>query len=144
MQTYLRLTPLNVQISKNSVLDNNNENIWLEYQNSLLYLTYKLFNIDLLNLIKVKALLSKQFSIAPSEVDKMAYWEYEYFMKEINDLVKEENETQKKQYTETEEKYNIKNLQRGMNNPMRNNSMTQQANNTFKSIPRNINIKTNL
>lgn len=74
----------------------------------------------------------------------MAYWEYEYFMKEINDLVKEENETQKKQYAETEEKYNIKNLQRGMNNPMSNNSMTQQANNTFKSIPRNINIKTNL
>ena len=75
----------------------------------------------------------------------MAYWEYEYFMKEINDLVKEENETQKKQYAETEEKYNIKNLQRGMgNNPFSGNSMANQANNTFKSIPRNINIKTNL
>ena len=90
-------------------------------------------------------MLSKQFSIAPSEVDKMAYWEYEYFMKEINDLVKEENETQKKQYAETEEKYNIKNLQRGLNNnPYSGNSMANQANNTFKSIPRNINIKTNL
>jgi hypothetical protein len=74
----------------------------------------------------------------------MAYWEYEYFMKEINDLVKEENETQKKQYAETEEKYNIKNLQRGFNNPYSGNSMANQANNTFKSIPRNINIKTNL
>ena len=75
----------------------------------------------------------------------MAYWEYEYFMKEINDLVKEENETQKKQYAETEEKYNIKNLQKGMNrSPFSGNSMANQANNTFKSIPRNINIKTNL
>ena len=46
---------------------------------------------------------------------------------------------------ETEEKYNIKNLQRGLNNnPYSGNSMANQANNTFKSIPRNINIKTNL
>ena len=52
------------------------------------------FMIDLLQMISVKAALSKQFSIPPSEVDKMRYWEYELWMEELNRLVKEENDKQ--------------------------------------------------
>lgn len=52
---------------------------------------YGLFKVDILNLIKVKALLAKEFHIQPSEIDAMAAWEYELFMKEINNAVKEEN-----------------------------------------------------
>lgn len=71
--------------------------------NSFEYITFKLFSIDLLRLIQTKAILSKQFSIAPSEIDAMKYWEYEYFMKELNNLVEEENKQNEKQ----KEQYNM-------------------------------------
>lgn len=58
---------------------------------------YKLFTINTIQLINVKAILAKQFHIAPSEVDRMPYWEYEYWMKALNDQVKEENESQQEQ-----------------------------------------------
>ena len=50
-----------------------------------------------MNLIKVKAIFAKEFHIQPSEVDNMAAWEYELFTKEINELVKEENERNKQE-----------------------------------------------
>lgn len=53
---------------------------------------FGLFKIDISNYIKVKSLLAKEFHIQPSEIDKMPAWEYELFMKEINNAVKEENE----------------------------------------------------
>ena len=56
---------------------------------------FSLYKIDLLNLIKVKASLAKEFHIQPSELDRMPAWEYELFMKEINQAVKEENERNK-------------------------------------------------
>lgn len=56
---------------------------------------FALFRIDLINYIKVKSILAKEFHIQPSEIDKMPAWEYEIFMKEINDAVKEENERNK-------------------------------------------------
>lgn len=51
-----------------------------------------LFHIDILNFIKVKAVLAKDFHIQPSELDNMPAWEYDLFIKEINSMVKEENE----------------------------------------------------
>jgi hypothetical protein len=53
---------------------------------------YSLFMIDILNYVKVKSILAKEFHIQPSEIDKLPAWEYELFMKEINNAVKEENE----------------------------------------------------
>ena len=50
-----------------------------------------------MNYIKVKSLLAKDFHIQPSEIDKMPAWEYELFMKEINQAVKEENERNQKE-----------------------------------------------
>lgn len=52
---------------------------------------FSLFRVDILNLIKIKASLAKEFHIQPSEIDNMTAWEYELFMKELNNIVKEEN-----------------------------------------------------
>ena len=61
------------------------------------YAIFGLFRIDLSNYIKVKSVLAKEFHIQPSEIDKMPAWEYELFLKEINLLVKEENDRNKKE-----------------------------------------------
>ena len=61
------------------------------------YSIYNLFKIDVLNYIKIKATLAKEFHIQPSEVDKLPAWEYELFMKALNELVKEENERNEKE-----------------------------------------------
>lgn len=58
---------------------------------------FSLWSLDLLEYIKTKAALSKNFHIQPSEVDKMVYWEFEYFVKALNELVKAENDEQKDQ-----------------------------------------------
>lgn len=59
------------------------------------YAIIKLFIIDLSKLAELKATLAKNFHIQPSEIDKMVYWEYELFLRSMNDQVKEENERQK-------------------------------------------------
>lgn len=57
----------------------------------------KLFQINLLNLMRNKVNLSKNFYIAPSELDRMYYWEYEYLLEEVNNNIKEENDRQEKE-----------------------------------------------
>lgn len=72
---------------RNSAQDNNSiDNTYIEYA------IFGLFRIDLMNYIKIKSILAKEFHIQPSEIDKMPAWEYELFIKEINNTVKEENE----------------------------------------------------
>ena len=58
---------------------------------------FSLFKIDLMDLIKMKASLSKMFHIQPTEIDKMPMWEYELYLLQLNELIKEENEHQKKE-----------------------------------------------
>ena len=65
------------------------------------YSIYNLFKIDVLNYVKVKAVLAKEFHIQPSEVDKLPAWEYELFMKALNELVKEENERNEKEMNDS-------------------------------------------
>ena len=62
---------------------------------------FGLLRIDLINYVKVKATLSKEFHIQPSETDKMVGWEYELFLKQLNELVKEENERNKQDESNT-------------------------------------------
>lgn len=76
--------------------------------------------IDIVNLIKTKAILSKNFHIQPSEVDMMPMWEYEMYLGYLNDLVKEENEQQQAEM----DKHNIKDYQK-MTNPKNMQKMTQ-------------------
>ena len=53
-----------------------------------------LFMINIEGLVRNKVALAKNFHIQPSEIDKMSMWEYEMFMKELNEQVKEENDKQ--------------------------------------------------
>ena len=57
----------------------------------------KLFQIRLLQLIKNKVALAKNFYISPSEIDRLYYWEYEYLLEEVNANIKAENERQEKE-----------------------------------------------
>lgn len=60
---------------------------------------YMLFHINLENLIFNKVVLCKDpFSLQPSEIDRMYYWEYEYFMKSMNKRINDENKEQQEQY----------------------------------------------
>ena len=60
--------------------------------------------IDIMGLIKIKASLSKTFHIQPSEIDKMPMWEFELYIKQLNELVEEENNKQQKEM----DKHNVK------------------------------------
>lgn len=75
-KAYLRYIDINVPVLEFSVI--------------------KLFQINLLNLIKNKVNLSKNFNITPSELDRMYYWEYEYLLEEVNNNIKAENERNEK------------------------------------------------
>lgn len=63
-------------------------------QSYIEYDIFSLIKIDLVNLIKIKAQLAKEFHIQPSEIDRMQVWEYELFIRLLNELVKEANEEQ--------------------------------------------------
>lgn len=86
------------------------------------YLEYgiiKLFIIDLVRLVELKATLAKNFHIQPSEIDSLPFWEYEIFIKFINNQVQEENDRQKAEMAKydvegTMKAANPKNMQRNM------------------------------
>lgn len=74
-----------------------------------------------MDIISIKAQLSKAFSIAPSELDKMPFWEFELYMKELEKLVKEENEQQQSEYEKSGAGEMMNNMRsgkmmKGMNN----------------------------
>ena len=101
---------LQKQKQRNSVQDNSNDGGLQDpchLDNSYLEAAiFSLWRMDILGFIKTKAILAKQFHIQPSEVDKMPYWEYEYFIKNLDEMAKKENEDQEeasKQY-ETKQK----------------------------------------
>lgn len=73
---------------------------------------FSLFKINIINFIKVKAVLAKEFHIQPSELEVMPAWEYELFLKEINNIVKDENDRTKQEM----DKAGIKDAQK-MANP---------------------------
>ena len=77
---------------------------------------FGLWKIDLMNFVKTKAVLSKEFKIQPTEVDKMPMWEYELFLQQLNELVKDDNDNQKREM----DKYHINDYQKIMNPPQMN------------------------
>lgn len=101
---------------------------------------FSLFKIDVVNLIKTKAILAKEFHIQPSELDNMPAWEYELFVKEINAIVKEENERNKQEM----EKAGVKDAQK-MANPNTLKKMQQNATPKMPSLNMpNININSGM
>ena len=87
--------------------------------------------MDLIHLIKTKAILSKNFHIQPSEIDEMPMWEYELFIQYLNDAVKEENDEQQKEMS----KYNIDDYKK-MSNPNSMQKMTHPKMPTMPPIPK--------
>lgn len=77
----------------------------------------KLFQINLLNLIRNKISLSKHFYIAPSEIDRMYYWEYEFFLEEVNQNIKSENERQEKE-SDKYKQYNPNKISKNISSSM--------------------------
>ena len=76
--------------------------------------------IDIMSLIKLKASLSKNFHIQPSEIDAMPMWEYELYIKQLNEMVEEENEKQQKEM----DQYHVDDYKK-MANPKNLSKMTQ-------------------
>jgi hypothetical protein len=81
---------------------------------------FSLWKIDIMNFVKTKATLSKEFRIQPTEVDKMPMWEYELFLQHLNNLVKDDNENQQNEM----KKYNIDDYKK-IADPSRMSKMTQ-------------------
>jgi hypothetical protein len=92
---------------------------------------FKLIKLDLVNLVKIKAAMAKNFHIQPSEIDNMLMWEYELFIQYINDSVKEENDMQQKEMS----KYNIGDYKK-MSNPKSMSKMTPPKMPPMPSIPK--------
>ena len=86
-----------------------------------------LWMINIENLIANKVHLAKNFHIQPSEVDKMPMWEYEIFLKTLNEVVDEEN---KKQQGEMD-KYDINSYKKMANPP----NMNKMMNPTMPKMP---------
>lgn len=83
--------------------------------------------LDIERLIQVKVSLAKQFHIQPSEIDKMPVWEYEMFMKVLNEEIRAENEKQEKEYGKYK---NIEKKLRHIDSPSQlSNALRSQQNN---------------
>ena len=95
---------------------------------------FTLWKIDLINLIKTKAILAKNFHIQPSEIDKMQMWEYEMFIVQLNEIVEDENDQQKAQM----DKYGVNNAM-NMAKPGNIQKMQQNSMPKMPSMP-NMNI----
>lgn len=76
---------------RNSVVDKE------VFDNSIEKAIFSLFRIDVINLIRNKVSLAKNFHIQPSELESMPMWEYELFMDELNNRIKEENKEQEEE-----------------------------------------------
>nr|DAQ33092.1 MAG TPA: hypothetical protein [Caudoviricetes sp.] len=62
-----------------------------------------LFHIDVIKLIKIKATLAKEMHVQPSEIDNMSFWEYEGWLDELQNQVKQQNDSQEREMKQ----YNI-------------------------------------
>lgn len=103
-RTGLKFSSRLSQKLKNSDQDNL-DNTYIEYS------IFALWKIDIVNLINTKAGLIKNFSLPPSELDRMPMWEYEMLIRSLNEFIKEENDQNKSEM----EKYDINKYQKMVN-----------------------------
>ena len=78
---------------------------------------YSQFQINIENLVRNKVALVRNFYVQPSEIDRMPYWEYEYFTKFANEMIEEENKQQQEQ---GEGDYSMESMERRSNRMMKN------------------------
>lgn len=60
----------------------------------------------------------EKLHIQPSEIDALPYYEYEYMISIYNDIIKERKEKENQTYEKERDKYNIGNIQNGMQKNM--------------------------
>ena len=53
-----------------------------------------------------KVALAKNFHIQPSEFEIMPYWEYELFIKKLNEMIKEESKKNEEEENKYKQQYN--------------------------------------
>ena len=59
-----------------------------------------MWSIDVRNLVQNKFVICREYHIQPSEIDRMQYWEYEWYTDEIKEITKEQEKQQKQQEKE--------------------------------------------
>lgn len=101
-------------------LERNNEKPWIGL---LIFHTYV---IDLRNLTKNKLFICKEYHIQPSEIDKMQFWEYEWYTDEIKEINKEQEKKQKEQEKE----------QQSLKSSFNPNSMMKNISTSMPSMPK--------
>lgn len=74
-----------------------------------------MWKINVINLIKTKASLSKEFKISPLDIDAMTMWEYELWIDALNNQIKDENEAQQSEM----DKYDVDKYKKMAENPGR-------------------------
>lgn len=104
---------------RNSVR-NNEEIPWIGL------LIFHTFVIDLRNLTKNKLFICREYHIQPSEIDKMQFWEYEWYTDEIKEISKNEEKKQKEQEKE----------QQSLKSSLNPNSMMKNISTSMPSMPK--------
>lgn len=99
-------------------------------------LIFACFRIDISDIISVKAQLSKAFSIQPSEIDKMPFWEFEIYVQELEKLVKEENKQNEDQMNKSGAKDMMKMMKSGNMSKMSNNMIPKTPNMSMPKMPK--------
>lgn len=74
-----------------------------------------MFKIDVRNLVRNKFQIADRLHISPIDIDKMFYYEFEYFIEDLQERLKQEAEENKKQDKE------LSNTKSGYNMPKLNN-----------------------
>ena len=59
-----------------------------------------MFAVNVENLIKVKCALYHHWRLQPSELEGMEYWEFEMTVENLQEFLKEKNESERKQQQE--------------------------------------------
>ena len=81
----------------------------------------KTFIINLRNLTKNKLFICKEYHIQPSEIDRMQFWEYEWYTDEIKEISKaqeKEQKRQEKEYSSIQGSMNPSNMMRNVSQSM--------------------------
>ena len=93
---------------------------------------YSQFQINIENLVQNKVSLVRNFHIQPSEIERMPYWEYEYFLKYANQMIEEEQKEQEEQ----QEGYNMDSIKRNANSIMKGQSKNMPKMPSMPSMPK--------
>lgn len=107
--------------AKNLVLDNTKATYFEQA-------VYNLFKVDIMDIISIKAQIQKAFHTDPTYLERLPFWEFELYMKEIERLVKEENRQQEDEYNRS----GAKDAMKMAKNPGR---MMASASNAMPKMP---------